>query len=162
AATDCKAFPGNIIPADRIDPVAKKVIPYFPAPNAPGALNYVITPKLTRDDHQFSIKIDHSFGPNDNFYGRYLFGNSVTFTPEQTSARLLGFDERIRYRGQNIALSWSHTFSPTILNEARFGFSRNMDIGTCTQCPRAAGFVESFGIKNLKALSPGDEGSPAF
>src|SRR5437773_4098070 len=40
AATDCKAFPGNIIPADRIDSVAKKVIPYFPTPNASGAYNY--------------------------------------------------------------------------------------------------------------------------
>ncbi len=159
---DCKAFPGNIIPANRIDEVAKKVIPYFPAPNAPGALNYVITPKLTRDDHQFSIKIDHSFGPNDNFYGRYLFGNSVTFTPDQAYSKLPGFDDRIRYRGQNIALSWSHTFSPTLLNEVRFGFSRNMDIGACAACPRAPGFMESFGITNLKALSPGDEGFPAF
>src|SRR5262249_15952313 len=90
------------------------------------------------------------------------FGNSVTFTPEQAYSVFPGFDDRIRYRGQNIALSWSHTFSPTMLNEVRFGFSRNMDIGTCAQCPRAPGFIESFGIKNLKGLSPGDEGFPAF
>src|SRR5213083_2333471 len=63
---------------------------------------------------------------------------------------------------QNVAISWSHTFSPTMLNEFRFGFSRNMDIGTCAECPRAPGFIESFGIKNFKGLSAEDEGFPVF
>src|SRR5439155_21419351 len=52
--------------------------------------------------------------------------------------------------------------TPTLLNEFRFGFSRNMNIGTCENCPRAPGFVESFGIANLKALSAEDEGFPYF
>ncbi len=159
---DCKAFPGNIIPDGRIDPVAKKVAPYFPAPNSAGDANYISTINLRRSDHQIQARVDHTFGPSDNIYVRYLLGNSVTFTPEQAYSSLPGFQDKIRFRGQNIAISWSHTFSPTMLNEFRFGFSRNMDIGTCENCPRAPGFMESFGVTNLKALSPGDEGFPAF
>src|SRR5438093_2740445 len=158
----CQAFAGNIIPPDRIDPVAQKVAPFFPAPNASGDYNFVVTPKLNHNDHQFSVKIDHTFGPNDTIYGRYLFGHSVTLTPDQAYSKLPGFGDRIRYRGQNIALSWSHTFSPTMLNEFRVGFSRNMDVGTCAACPREPGFMDTFGIKNLHAFSPGDEGFPAF
>jgi len=158
----CQAFPGNIIPATSISPVAQKVIPFFPAPNRAGAPNYVTNPKERRGDNQFSVRIDHSFGSKDNFYARYIFAQSVTFTTDQAYTSLPGFADKIRFRGQNIAMSWTHTLSPTILNEFRFGFSRNMDIGTCENCPRAPGFVESFGIANLKALSPEDEGFPFF
>src|SRR5438034_3420081 len=158
----CQAFPGNIIPDQRIDPVAKKVAPFFPAPNLAGDPNYVVNPKLRRNDHQIQARVDHTFGPKDNLYVRYIIGHSVTFTPEQAYTSLPGFSDKIRYRGQNIALSWSHTITPTLLNEFRFGFSRNMNIGTCENCPRAPGFVASLGIANLKALSDGDEGFPYF
>ena len=33
------AFPGNIIPANRIDPVAKNIVNYYPLPNRPGQAN---------------------------------------------------------------------------------------------------------------------------
>ncbi|PYV85297.1 MAG: hypothetical protein DMG05_23000 [Acidobacteria bacterium] len=158
----CQAFAGNIIPPDRIDPVAQKVAPFFPQPNASGDINFVASPKLNRNDHQVSIKVDNTFGPNDTVYGRYLLGHSLTLTPDQAYSKLPGFGDQIRYRGQNVAISWSHTFSPTMLNEFRFGFSRNMDIGTCAECPRAPGFIESFGIKNFKGLSAEDEGFPVF
>ncbi len=112
-----------------------------------------VNPKLRRSDHQVQVKVDHTFGPKDNIYVRYILGHSVTYTPEQAYTELPGFGDKIRFRGQNLALSWSHTFSPTMLNEFRFGFTRNMDIGTCENCPREPGFIESFGIANLKALS---------
>jgi hypothetical protein len=164
--TSCQAFPGNIIPADRISDVAKLIIPYFPAPIVSGANvgsnNFVTNPKRRRDDNQYSVRVDHSFSEKDNLYVRYMLGQSITYTPEQAYTRLPGFDDRIRFRGQNVALSWTHTLSPTILNEVRIGFSRNMDIGTCTACPRKPGFVASFGIQNLTALSPADEGFPYF
>src|SRR5207249_3477424 len=41
------AFPGNIIPRDRISPVAKKLIPYFPLPNLSGDFNnYFVQPRF--------------------------------------------------------------------------------------------------------------------
>jgi len=163
----CQAFQGNIIPPDRISDVAKVIIPFFPQPNISGAStvgtnNYVLNPKRSRNDNQFSGRVDHSFSENDNLYVRYMLAQSITLTPEQAYTALPGFGDRIRFRGQNVALSWTHTISPRMLNEARVGFSRNMDIGTCVSCPRKAGFVESFGIQGLTALSPADEGFPYF
>jgi hypothetical protein len=163
----CKPYAGNIIPTSQINGVAQKVIPFFPQPNIAGAdtvgsNNFVTNPKRSRDDHQVSGRVDHIFSEKDNLYVRYMLGNSVTYTPEQAYSALPGFGDKIRFRGQNVALSWSHTISPTMLNEVRVGFSRNMDIGTCASCPRAPGFVAGFGIANLTALSPADEGFPAF
>ncbi|MFN7993552.1 MAG: TonB-dependent receptor [Bryobacteraceae bacterium] len=163
----CQPFAGNIIPANRINSVAKVVIPYFPAPDISGATtvgsnNYVINPKRRRDDNQVSGRVDHTFSEKDNLYARYMLAQSITYTPEQAYSALPGFGDRIRFRGQNVAASWTHIVNPTILNEVRVGFSRNMDIGTCESCPRKPGFVSSFGIQNLSALSPADEGFPAF
>jgi len=163
----CQPFAGNIIPANRINPVSKLIIPYFPQPDISGATdvgenNYVTNPKRSRNDNQFSGRVDHSFNEKDNLYVRYMLAQSITLTPEQAYTALPGFGDRIRFRGQNVALSWTHTISPTMLNEVRIGFSRNMDIGTCVSCPRKPGFVESFGIQGLTALSPADEGFPYF
>lgn len=163
----CGAFPGNIIPASRISSVAKLVIPYFPQPDIPGAIgvgsnNFVSNPKRRRDDNQFSGRVDHTFSERDNLYVRYMLAQSTTFTPEQAYSKLPGFDDKIRFRGQNVALSWTHTITPSMLNEVRIGFSRNMDIGTCASCPRKSGFMAGFGIQGLNALSPADEGFPAF
>ena len=163
----CQPFQGNIIPTSRFSSVAKVVIPFFPAPDLSGATdvgenNYVTNPKRSRNDNQFSGRVDHVFNEKDNLYVRYMLGQSVTYTPEQAYSALPGFGDRIRFRGQNVALSWTHTISPSMLNEVRIGFSRNMDIGTCASCPRKSGFMASFGIQGLNALSPADEGFPAF
>ncbi len=49
------------------------------------------------------------------------------------------------------------------MNEARLGFARNNPTLDCVECPRAQGFVESFGIKNLKVQGTGlEEGFPYF
>src|SRR5207245_10920393 len=90
---------------------------------------------------------------------RFIRAASTTFTTEQAYSTLPGFGDKIPYYGTNIAVGWTHTFSPTVLNEVRLGFSRNQDVGVCEHCPRAPGFMASFGIKGpngttFQALSP--------
>src|SRR6516165_6364110 len=52
-------FPGNMIPANRIDPTAAIIQSYFPQPNAPGLFNYNIPPFSDwRHTTIPSIKID--------------------------------------------------------------------------------------------------------
>jgi hypothetical protein len=166
----CQAFPGNIIPTKRLDPVALKAISYnpFPAPNAPGLVNnYVATPVRRRTDDQYLVKWDYNVNDKDKLYVRFIRAVSTTSTTEQAYSTLPGFGDKIPYYGTNIAVGWTHTFSPTLLNEVRLGFSRNQDIGVCEHCPRAPGFIESFGINGpngttFQALSPSQEGFPAF
>jgi len=163
--TVANAFDGNQISTTQFDSVAKKVIAMgvFPSPNLPGITsNYVIDPVDKRRDNQFLIKIDHELSDRDKLFGRYIFAQSINDSVSSAYTSLPGFSDIIRYRGQNLALSWTHTFSPNILNEFRLGFSRNMDKDNCAACPRAKGFVESFGIPGLTALSSDLEGFPAF
>ncbi len=164
----CQPFEGNIIPEDRIHPVAQHVISLnpWPAPNVARSpldgANWASAPKDVRDDHQFSVRVDHRFGPNDQLFFRYMFGQSDSDQPISGYTPLPTFGDTLRYRGQNVALSWTHTFGPRLLNELRLSFSRNNSVQHCVSCPREAGFMEAFGIQALKGLSPEDEGFPIF
>ena len=160
----CQPFANFIIPANRINPVSKHAIGLNPWPTPTSlrspldGFNWAANPKDARYDHQFSIKIDHTFSVRDQLFGRYLFAQSWESTP----GSIPQYGDITRYRGQNVALGWTHTFGPRVLNEARFSFSRNNNVRNCAQCPRAPGFMEGFGIQGLKALSPDDEGFPVM
>jgi hypothetical protein len=57
-------FPGNRIPADRIDPVAARIRSYWPSPNtagtAAGANNFIGNGSARNVQNQFSIRLDHA------------------------------------------------------------------------------------------------------
>jgi hypothetical protein len=152
--------PGNVI--SQIDSVAQKALPYYPEPNRPGFPNFVNQEPEVRNDNLIDARIDESVSPKDQLFGRYLFGQSHWDDPVSGYSTLPGFGDIIYYRGQNIALSWTHTLGPHLLNEARFGFSRNWDFVNCSKCPRGPNFTESFGIQGLHALSPLQEDMPWF
>jgi len=166
----CQAFAGNIIPQNRLDPVALKAISYnaWPTPNAAGLVNnYVSTPVRRRDDDQYLLKYDYNISDKDKLFVRLIRATSTTFTVEDAYSTLPGFGDKIPYQGTNVAVGWTHTFSATLLNEVRLGFSRNQDVGLCEHCPRPNGFMASFGIKGFNggtfdALQPSQEGFPAF
>jgi len=168
--TGCQVFQGNVIPQNRMDPVALKAISFnpFPAPNAPGLVsNYIATPVRRRGDDQYMAKWDYNISDKDKVFVRFIRATSTTFTVEDAYTSLPGFGDKIPYEGTNVALGWTHTFSPTLLNEFRFGFSRNQDVGLCEHCPRAPGFIASLGIAGpngttFSAISPSQEGFPAF
>jgi hypothetical protein len=71
-------FPGNVIPADRLDPVALKVLSYYPAPNQTGnprtgADNYVNNSQQQANSNNYTIRIDHSLGPATRLFGRHSY-----------------------------------------------------------------------------------------
>jgi hypothetical protein len=72
------AFPGNRIPADRIHPVARQIMQYYPAPNnvdpavAPWQRNLEYASHFNRDLFWNWVgKVDHNFGANDRAFFRW-------------------------------------------------------------------------------------------
>ena len=68
-------FPGNIIPPERIHPIARAILQYYPLPNQPGdadlRTNYISA--VTRDDdyYTYNIRMDHQLTNAHKIYGRY-------------------------------------------------------------------------------------------
>ena len=121
-------FPGNIIPASRLDPNALKLMQLYPAPTN-GLLNnnYFINRNWSDDTNAFDVRIDHNFSEHDQIFGRYSFSdiNRLKPGPFDGVADGGGFNNGTEaVRTQGAALSYTHTFAPTLVNEVRAGFNR--------------------------------------
>ena len=75
------------------------------------------------------VRVDHTFGPNDNIFVRWLQNHFNTTEGDFLNSRSevfpgfppLGEVNRI---GRNLAASYRHTFSPNLVNEFTVGFNR--------------------------------------
>jgi hypothetical protein len=121
-------FPGNQIPASRLNPNALRLMRLYPEPNLPGLNNnYVVNRSNTDDTHAFDIRVDHNFSGTDRLFARYSFSDNHKLRPPpfEGDADGGGFNEGDETVGVNgVAASHTHMFSNTLINEARFGLSR--------------------------------------
>jgi Carboxypeptidase regulatory-like domain len=145
---------GNVI--TNMNPFAQKILALFP-PQYSASVPYFInqTPYREQDDTGV-VRIDESLSSDDQLFGHYMIGNSNEFYPGSFNP----FNDSQYFRGQNGVLGWTHTFGPTLLNEARIGIARNYLNFECAECPHPPGTLASFGIEGVKATSPQTELDP--
>jgi hypothetical protein len=125
-------FAGNIIPASRIsNPVAKALFgnaAMYPLPNnaGTGALgitsNYVATSASLLKNHQGDVKVDYRPNEKDSFMVRWSMGRYDQYGSQAALPVLMTSGT---YGPTQVAmLNFTRTFSTSIVNEARMGFSR--------------------------------------
>ena len=119
-------FPGNRIPAERVDPIGSAIARLYPDPNrADPQANFVAAPVGRNDIDQVSLRVDHQISKADSLFARYSFAREDSLDPfNEGVTNLPGFGSLIVGRAQSLALSETHSFSPAVLNEFRFGFNR--------------------------------------
>lgn len=123
-------FAGNVIPASRINPVAKKIqdrfypLPNFGDPTVLVSQNYREMKIRPRDPSTYwTTRIDHRFSNKDAIFGRYTWQRLYN-RPYEGNLPTIG--QRYQQRDNRAAsIVYTHTFSPTFLNEFRWGFALN-------------------------------------
>jgi len=120
-------FAGNIIPQSRISNTAKALLPFWERPqvavaNPQAGFNYTGTGQDAVDDDQFFVKGDHSISMKDKIMGRYATNNVSWNTYAGTSPQ---FSYLVAGRNDNIATQWIHVFSPAVVLETRYGYTRS-------------------------------------
>lgn len=123
-------FPGNVIPANRFDAVGAKLINFYDVPNFPGAPftnanNYRVGDSGGRDYMQYLAKIDHSFSAKNTMSGKFFLQNLDQKRPIVFDNAFNPGDNNQHAPNRNVTLSDTHIFTPTILNELRFGLNRH-------------------------------------
>jgi outer membrane receptor protein involved in Fe transport len=150
--TTRQPFPGNRIPSNRFDTVALNVLKYYPAPNRPadsiaGANNFRSNwvQGLTRNN--FTVKIDHDVTSRDRITGRYLYNSDdVVVTSVFPEPAADSTNSTIRHQNYFYG-AWTHTFSPTILNDLRLTYSNRVNHA---RSPGLGGdWVSRIGIKGV-------------
>ena len=125
-------FPQNQIPSSRISPVSQFFMKYFVPPNMnsglPGNLgtNYVVNLRNEEDEFRYEARGDYTINNKNQlsvmwFDARY----SPWYSPGMTATNG-GLTMPHTY--QNVAINFTHTFSPTITNLVTVGYHRVWDI----------------------------------
>jgi outer membrane receptor protein involved in Fe transport len=114
-------FPGNIIPADRLDPLAVSMVnQYQPLANQSGANNLAGVSRTEDRHNQFLVRVDHVLSGKQKIFGHYIYNKrdnpSIPINSNFPVARL--FDNH------SAAIQHVTTWSSTVLNEIRFGYMR--------------------------------------
>jgi hypothetical protein len=129
-------FSENKIPSTLFDKAAKNILDQlYPDPNVLGTVasngqninNFLYNPSQTRNDDQFDVKVDHSLSSKNHAFARYSFERTERFLPASLPHGDAGFTFGAGtglVRAQSLAINDTHTFTPHLLNEFRFGFSR--------------------------------------
>jgi hypothetical protein len=120
-------FPNGRIPGFFLSPIGAAVAALYPLPNrnVPFA-NYVASPVLRDDIDQFDARVDHGFGGGSRLTGRYSFSDRRLLEPFAGAgfSTVPGFGNDVSRRGQNLALTFTHSPLSTIVNDVRFGYNR--------------------------------------
>ncbi len=131
----------NIIPRDRFHPLGWALINAAALPNLPDDFplgNYFIRQPHRIRGNEAGVRLDYTLSSKDNLFFRYRWNDSFLDTADALArpdgpmpgiGLEVGNDTRgivqggtHRDRNNNMVLSEVHTFNPTLVNEARFGF----------------------------------------
>jgi hypothetical protein len=143
--TGRQPFAGNIIPANRISPIAAKILSLVPGENQASSLsapsnNYFAQLPFTKDTDSFDVKMDDARSDKGRLSGRFSYARPVTFQAP-IFGQAGGFAQG-GFQGTSIQKTYSggtnydRIFSPSLISEFRVGFSHyhndalNADFGT--------------------------------
>ncbi len=123
-------FPGNVIPASRIDPVAAKLVPLFPAANRAaqnlaGANNFGGSAVDALNLNTWTSKIDHNFSDKDRLWIRYVRHAFPSYTTSAFAESAADPNATISDRtAHSFVVSEQHSFGPRSINDFRFNWQQ--------------------------------------
>lgn len=159
-------FPGNTIPASRLDPVGAKLAALYPKPNLPGNVNnFSANQGITSNADELDARFDQQFTQHDTAFFRYSRGtgqneqSSIFDAPGNGSDGTLNSWPYVKpLRAWSFAAGETHIFSSTMINDVHIGYTHNASnqLATATQP-----LFSEFGFKGIP---PSDEikGLPAI
>ena len=122
-------FQGNVIAADRFDPVAVAALRYFPLPNRHGtttnANNFVGNNESTLGRDILVGKVDHKPANDDLLTVRYYFNNALTDVTGSYGIPVSDpLSDATDVRVQNVTAAYTHIFNANFVNDLRVTYLR--------------------------------------
>src|SRR5229473_3563599 len=169
-----KAFANATIPSNLISSISQKLFNLFPQPTinvldpSQGNNNYFTQRANQERINNFTVKIDHKLSGKNSLSGTFieqrLTNNRANLLPGLPTAGFGAGDEIDNAR--KIAISDTHTFSPTVLNEFSFGLLQTQisifNCGVGGACGTSATFAQDIGYPNANDGSIEASGGPGL
>ncbi len=117
-----------------VDPRIKPFLALYPLPNDPANLDLGDGTGLVKtsapqpiDEDYFVVRLDHQLGKHDALFARYVFDDGRSLNPLESTV-VPGFPGKIEDRNQLFTISEQKSFTPTVVNEFQFSFTRQKAI----------------------------------
>ncbi len=120
-------FPGNVIPEDRLDPVAVNYLNSFPLPDRTdrAQANYFTHRERESDFNDFDLRVDHTFGSMDSVFLRASYADDHRFDPGRIPGFHAGFGSgTAEAKAIGGVLGYTRLFGQNVVNELRVGYNR--------------------------------------
>jgi len=107
------------------DPISRSLLKFWPAANftpSSGTNNFIANVSAATFDETGLAKVDYNFSERDHLTARWAQYGGTTLTPGALPS--LGGNGNSPASDSGV-IDYTHMFSPRLLNEVRFGFSRN-------------------------------------
>jgi len=115
---------GNLIPASRLNPVARKILPFWPEPNrtgtADGRDNFFNAQNRVWDYRGFVGRLDQNFSERHRVFGRLSTTQYYNKVQNIRTPAIGNLDDNTGYR---LALDDVYVFNPGLLLNLRYGLS---------------------------------------
>jgi len=117
-------FPNNVIPTNRLDPIAQKLARYYAAPNNPNpAQNFTANFSSINDYDSGLFRFDWQLSAKNALMVRYGMQDIYQYTPG-TFAGVGGLI--VPQKPQNLAVNLTSILSGRLLNEFRASYGRQI------------------------------------
>jgi len=174
-------FQGNVIPQNRQDSIARKILSLYPLPTAniacPGQFNSNYSAQRQNKEriNNNGIRIDYKLSAANSLTGRFtdqrentlrenFFPTSLIGSPGLPTAGFGAGEEVGNSRG--ISITDTHLFKPSLFNEFRFGLTQiNIGIHNCGvlgACGVSPTWGTDVGIPNVNLGNPETTGGPGL
>jgi hypothetical protein len=120
------AFPGNVIPAARFDPVALRLLDNaWPLPNQPGsANNYIATGTSSVNNTLLQARVDENFTEKNRITARFTrwYQHQTNFTrwPGPSGTPSASTSQNIFYQYTTVSLEHTYLLRADLVNVARY------------------------------------------
>jgi hypothetical protein len=135
--TGRQPFPGNVIPANRISPIARRLVSFLPAPNVAAALgqnNYEFLGVREKSTEAGDAKLTYQASSRDSLSYRFSFQRPVVFDPGTYGTYGGPSNDGFAGTGTNktfsTAVNWTRTFGSTAILDTRAGYIYYHNVAT--------------------------------
>jgi hypothetical protein len=131
--TGRQPFAGNIIPQSLLSPQAQAIMAYWPLPNTSqfGTVgnNYDASGDVAITGNLWNTRWDYYLNSKNTIFGRYSYAAYTEQAPgafglEAGGPNFGNYAGDSQALNQSLAVGWTYTLSPTVINEFRLGYMR--------------------------------------
>jgi hypothetical protein len=122
-----QAFANDTIPSSRIDPIAQKILAFYPLPqNSAATRNYIYNAPSNQNPYRYDVRLDGTPSDGERLFFRYstqIQDYAAVSTLPPISGVFYTSAQPTRITGHAFALGYDKVWSPRLISSVRVGWN---------------------------------------